>query len=410
MNNTLTPGRLADRLEDKIEFDRDLSEQFGAEFFSILARELKKEDHFSIFGFGTFKRLFVEESLGRNPQTGETITIPSHYRVKFTPAGRAAERINAEYAHLKPVILDEERVHEGLLLKAERYILSIPAEPEPPAVSGASVESAAEALPSSEPPEEEEHVVTAVAPDETETVWSLPREEEESVPEPDFGFKKDRRMGVLKIMLAVFLLLMLSLGALWFFLKKDSLVPSGPGEITAEESEAADQPVPAEEPVIQQEAAETEAAAEQPVTPEVETAEPVIPEPAGSSYRIIPGDSFSILAQEKWGNIYLWPYIYSSNRTNYPDPDLIRPGDSIFIPPQPDTVNDQLRIEDSILMAYKRYRDLIREQAGNSRNARRELSADYVLLGGERLYPSFLNRNSGLIRPEDIRRVEELNP
>jgi hypothetical protein len=130
----------------------------------------------------------------------------------------------------------------------------------------------------------------------------------------------------------------------------------------------------------------------------------------GTSYRIVPGDSFSLLAQKRWGNITLWPYLYSKNITVFSDPDLIRPGDSIIIPTQPVLDKDQSQIEDSILMAYKRYRDLISEQIGNPRNPRREISADYVLLGGEQLYPRFLDRNKSSIRVEDIRRVEKLIP
>jgi len=377
MSNILTPGRLADRLQSKMDIDRSLSEKFGSELFSILIRELKKDDNFSIFGFGTFKKMFVEESAGRNPQTGESITIPSHYRIKFTPAGKLAERINAEYAHLKPVILEEEKVHEGLLLKAERYILSIPAEPEPAAA------------PAAEPETDQTVTVSAEEPD----VY-----EEHQLSEPDFGFKKDRRTKGLKILLGIFLLLILTLGTIWILLKRDSGTPAQPRDITAIETENTEQ-------LTSEEAQTTPLTPETPAPPE-----PVVPVTPGTSYRITPGDSFSILAKEKWGNIYLWPFIYSINRMNYPDPDLIRPGDSIMIPPQPDTNRDQIRIEDSILMAYTRYRELIREQAGSAKNPRRELSAGYVLVGGETLYPSFLTRNSKLIRPEDIRRAEELAP
>jgi len=381
MNNILTPGKLAERIQNRMELDKESSERFGKELFSILIRELKKEDHFSIFGFGSFKKLFVHESQGRNPQTGEHITIPSHYRIKFTPSGKLSERINSEYAHLHPVILEEETVHEGLLLKAERYILSIPAEPEP--LSEPLAVSQPEILEKSRKPAEK------------------PSESGDHHIEPDFGFKNDRRKKFYKILPGFILLLVLSLGIIWFLTKKDSAVGASPRENIATEIQNPKQSIPEETLTVPK--------AQEP-SPAVSSAKIAGPEDPGTSYRISPGDSFSILAKEQWGNIYLWPFIYSSNRTNYPDPDLIRPGDKIHIPPQPDTAKDQVRIEDSILMAYKRYRDLIREQTGSPKNPRRELSAGYVLVGGEKLYPTFLRRNSNLIRPEDIRRAEDLNP
>ena len=119
-------------MSTRANWTKNSAPRFSSELFDIIIRELKKEESFSLFGFGTFKKSFVQPSTARNPQTGEAIDVPAHYRIRFSPAGKFAERINADYAHLKPVILEtEERVKEGLLLKAERYIMTIQAEPEP---------------------------------------------------------------------------------------------------------------------------------------------------------------------------------------------------------------------------------------------------------------------------------------
>jgi nucleoid DNA-binding protein len=401
MSNIVTPAKLADRLQEKLDLDKETLNEFSSELFSILVRELKKEDHFSIFGFGNFKRVHKEERMGRNPKTGEEITIPAHYRIKFTPAGKIADRINSEYAHLKPVILEEDLVHEGLLLKAERYIISIPAEPEPE--QPLPIEELVFNKPCAEP---EKPCLTGgseVKEKEPESDQPLPIEEL-AFKEPDFGFKKDRRF---KLMIAVFIamiILMIIFGTSWFILKgktKSKSISEAPSSMTTTKEQESLQPETVLPRIISDEAVIQESFTETP---------PVSPELPGTSYKIAPGDSFSLLAQRSWGNIYLWPFIYSKNRENYPDPDLIRPGDSILIPTQPDAEKDQFYIEDSILMAYKRYRELIQEQAGNPRNSRRNLSAGYVILGGERLYPGFLNKNRGSIRIEDIRKAEDQTP
>ncbi|MDA3958925.1 HU family DNA-binding protein [Oceanispirochaeta sp.] len=394
MSSSLTPGRLAERLQEKLDLDKESIANFGSELFTIIIRELKKDDNFSLFGFGSFKKIYVKERMGRNPQTGEELIVPSHYRIKFSPAGKLADRINAGYAHLKPIILEDD-IHEGLLLKAERYILSTPAEAEPVIeVTTESIIPPTTLIVKPEPILEPESINPELLFQNLEVETQIP---EDLHKEPDFGFKKDNRFRTLKTIFIGLVLLICFLGAGWLLLRKTE-------ETMIVEEIALPEAVTPEAVILPEPAAAIER------TEGVEIKEPEPPVLPGTSYRIVPGDSFSLLAQKRWGNITLWPYLYSKNISVFSDPDLVRPGDSIIIPTQPVLDKDQSQIEDSILMAYKRYRDLISEQIGNPRNPRREISADYVLLGGEQLYPRFLDRNKSSIRVEDIRRVEKLIP
>jgi len=120
------------------------------------------------------------------------------------------------------------------------------------------------------------------------------------------------------------------------------------------------------------------------------------------SYEITPGDTFSILARERWGQIELWPYLYDLNKHRFPDPDFIRPGDRILIPPRPEVDRQKEEIESSIMTAYDRYRTLIYAQEGNPRNGNRLRSVHNVLSGGRELYPDFIERYRNEIRPEDM--------
>ena len=47
--------------------------------------ELKKEEKISLVGFGTFSLTKRPKRKGRNPQTGESITIPARKVPRFTP-------------------------------------------------------------------------------------------------------------------------------------------------------------------------------------------------------------------------------------------------------------------------------------------------------------------------------------
>jgi len=52
---------------------------------------LKKGLSVTIMDFGSFKVQKVKSRKGRNIHTGETITIPAHKRVKFTPGKKLSD-------------------------------------------------------------------------------------------------------------------------------------------------------------------------------------------------------------------------------------------------------------------------------------------------------------------------------
>ncbi len=55
---------------------------------------LKSGDKVTLIGFGTFSVSEREARQGRNPQTGQTIQIPSKKVVKFKPGKELADKVN----------------------------------------------------------------------------------------------------------------------------------------------------------------------------------------------------------------------------------------------------------------------------------------------------------------------------
>ena len=47
-----------------------------------------------LYGLGKFSRIFVKQRKGINPSTKKAMTIPAHYRAKFTPAKPFKDKIN----------------------------------------------------------------------------------------------------------------------------------------------------------------------------------------------------------------------------------------------------------------------------------------------------------------------------
>ena len=62
--------------------------------FGAVTDTLGAGEKFTLVGFGTFQVVDRAEREGRNPQTGETITISARKAVKFTAGKNLKEAVN----------------------------------------------------------------------------------------------------------------------------------------------------------------------------------------------------------------------------------------------------------------------------------------------------------------------------
>ena len=108
MNEFLTPSGLAQRLVERTGISLEIAKNFSSVFFMLVRKGLKDSESFSVYNFGTFKKTWIEATVGLNPATGEKINIPAHWRIKFIPCSAVAKRINRPYAHLKAKELPDD--------------------------------------------------------------------------------------------------------------------------------------------------------------------------------------------------------------------------------------------------------------------------------------------------------------
>lgn len=64
------------------------------ELLEIIKTTLESEEDVKISGFGNFQVKKKGDRLGRNPQTGEALTIQSRKVVTFKPSGMLKDRMN----------------------------------------------------------------------------------------------------------------------------------------------------------------------------------------------------------------------------------------------------------------------------------------------------------------------------
>ena len=90
MNKT----ELVAAIAEKSELSKKDSEKALKAFIDTVTEELKKGEKIQLVGFGTFEVSEIAAREGRNPQTGETMTIAACKAPKFKDGKALKDAIN----------------------------------------------------------------------------------------------------------------------------------------------------------------------------------------------------------------------------------------------------------------------------------------------------------------------------
>ena len=91
----MTKPELIDKLASKTDVSKKDCANVIDAFQDIVKEILIKGDKLQLVGFGTFEVAERAERKGRNPKTGEAITIPATKSPKFKPSRTLKEAVNA---------------------------------------------------------------------------------------------------------------------------------------------------------------------------------------------------------------------------------------------------------------------------------------------------------------------------
>lgn len=91
----LTKALLSEMLHDQLGLNKREAKEFIEAFFEVIAAQLVQGQDVKISGFGNFEIRSKSGRPGRNPRTGETVTIVPRRVVTFKASPLLKEQINA---------------------------------------------------------------------------------------------------------------------------------------------------------------------------------------------------------------------------------------------------------------------------------------------------------------------------
>lgn len=90
----MTKADIAERIQANTGYTKKDSAEMLESVFSIIKNTLKAGDKIKIAGFGNFEVKQKKDRKGRNPQTGESITIEARKILCFKPSNLLRQAIN----------------------------------------------------------------------------------------------------------------------------------------------------------------------------------------------------------------------------------------------------------------------------------------------------------------------------
>lgn len=96
MRNPLTKNALVDKLANKLEVPKKQALEYVEHLLEIMKDTLESGENLKINGFGSFIVKEKQDRKGRNPQTGEELTITARRVLTFKPSQLLKSAVNTE--------------------------------------------------------------------------------------------------------------------------------------------------------------------------------------------------------------------------------------------------------------------------------------------------------------------------
>jgi integration host factor subunit alpha len=96
VNKTIKKADIVEHLHATLGLNKTESKEVVENFFAEIAEALVKNEEVKLSGFGNFELLNKKERPGRNPKTGEPVTISARKVVTFRAGQKLRKRISSQ--------------------------------------------------------------------------------------------------------------------------------------------------------------------------------------------------------------------------------------------------------------------------------------------------------------------------
>ena len=135
MNTKITFVELVELMAENTSTSKRVCELFLREFFTTISQALIDGESVKIKGVGTFKVIRVKPRKSVSVSTGNANELPEHGKLTFTPDKSLAEALNQPFAQFETVYLDDAVTDEKLAEIDKKYpslFMDDEVIPEPP--------------------------------------------------------------------------------------------------------------------------------------------------------------------------------------------------------------------------------------------------------------------------------------
>lgn len=94
--STMTKADIVERVYEKIGFSKKEASELVELVFDTLKKKLEAGEKVKISGFGKFEVREKKSRIGRNPQTGDRITISARRVLNFSPSQVLKAMLNGQ--------------------------------------------------------------------------------------------------------------------------------------------------------------------------------------------------------------------------------------------------------------------------------------------------------------------------
>lgn len=387
MSDKITFKKLVEKLSATTKQSEQSTNDFIHELAEIIETSLGSGEKVTISGFGKFELRWIDERKGRNPQTGEEITIPGQNKVVFKPYKALRERVNKPFENLESQVIGDQS--EDKKSTTDSPVLSYSASHAPSLSKtvkkdeATSSESEADLIVERESPVESSSRVKKKTSAGHDPASKQPVDKADDDLTSIIGEKMARQDRLAKdgqnkgkfrwSYMAAAILVLLVIFLIVFMVNRPE--PSRETVIS---------PTPEQTEMSQpEERQETETADSRPDEPNQaqNTDNDDSDDQSGANsesstsvsdetipHSVSAGESLWTIAQNQYDNPYLWPLIYSANEDDLNNPNQLTTGGNLQIPTLDDPNNLSQSEKEKVALGYISVYDwILKNQPDNAR-------------------------------------------